>query len=415
MKDHNSKGAELSLMQEIAILKSLDHPNIVKLNEFFTDERYYYLVTEFVEGGELFDEITRRKFMTERTAAHIMKQLLSTIVYCHKRKIVHRDLKPENILIVKSDKKDQLDIKVIDFGTAETFKSRAKLREFVGTAYYMSPEVIAERYTEKCDVWSCGVILYILLSGYPPFGGRDDNTILRAIKRGKFDYDDRVWTFVSKEAKDLINRMLVSPETLRLSAEEAAAHKWIQSFNSDPEKPEVIREILENLNKFQAGYKLQQAALMYLATQVMSEADKGKLQNIFMAMDTNKDGKLSREELINGFTSFGEPHAKAVSRVNEILANLDTDKNGYIGYSEFLMALMDKKQMLSKKNLMQAFNTFDKDKDGYIVTSEIRALLGIGQDYSEETWAEIVSEIDKNQDGKISFSEFEAMMKKFLH
>lgn len=146
-----------------------------------------------MEGGELFDEITRRGSLSERTAAHIMRQLLSTVVYCHKRNIVHRDLKPENILIVKSEKKDQIDIKVIDFGTAETFKTRAKLREFVGTAYYMAPEVIEERYTEKCDVWSCGVILYILLSGYPPFGGRDDNAILRAIKRGKFDYNGTLY------------------------------------------------------------------------------------------------------------------------------------------------------------------------------------------------------------------------------
>jgi len=142
-----------------------------------------------VEGGELFDEIAKRKSLSERTAAHIMRQLLSTVVYCHKRNIVHRDLKPENILIVKSDKKDQIDIKVIDFGTAQAFKSRAKLREFVGSGYYMSPEVIGESYTEKCDVWSCGVILYILLSGYPPFGGRDGNAILRAIKRRKFDYN----------------------------------------------------------------------------------------------------------------------------------------------------------------------------------------------------------------------------------
>eukprot|EP00826_Nyctotherus_ovalis_P055974 TRINITY_DN748_c0_g12_i1.p1 TRINITY_DN748_c0_g12~~TRINITY_DN748_c0_g12_i1.p1 ORF type:complete len:315 (-),score=82.99 TRINITY_DN748_c0_g12_i1:766-1710(-) len=189
MKDRRTKGIEASLMQEIAILKSLDHPNIVKLNEFFNDERYYYLVTEFVEGGELFDEIAKRGSLSEKVASHIMRQLLSAVVYCHKRKIVHRDLKPENILIVKSDKKSQIDIKVIDFGTAETFKSRAKMREFIGTAYYMSPEVIDGRYTEKCDVWSCGVILYILLSGYPPFGGKDDNAILRAIKRGKFNYN----------------------------------------------------------------------------------------------------------------------------------------------------------------------------------------------------------------------------------
>lgn len=209
--------------------------------------------------------------------------------------------------------------------------------------------------------------------------------------------------------------MLISPEVLRLSAAEASAHEWIRAHVvNTAEKPEVIKNILDNLSKFQAGYKLQQAALMYLATQVMSEEDKGELQKIFTTIDKNGDGKLSREELINGFMSFGEPYSKAVRKVNEIMDSLDTDKNGYIGYSEFLMALMDKKQMLSRANLIQAFNTFDRNKDGYIVASEIKTLLGIGQDYSEETWGEIVNEIDKNQDGKISFKEFEEMMRKFL-
>jgi calcium-dependent protein kinase len=118
-----------------------------------------------------------------------MKQLLSTMIYCHEKNIVHRDLKPENLMIATSTNKSKLNIKVIDFGTAELFKPRTKLRQFIGTCYYMSPEVIDERYSEKCDVWSCGVILYILLSGYPPFNGNTDTEILRAIQRKKFDFD----------------------------------------------------------------------------------------------------------------------------------------------------------------------------------------------------------------------------------
>ena len=157
-------------------------------------------MTEYVEGGELFYEITKRGSVSEKTAAHIMRQLLSAVVYCHKKKIVHRNLKPEDILIVKSDKKTQIDIKVIDFGEAEIFKSRAKLTGFAGTPYYMSPEVIEGRYTEKCDLWSCGVILYVLLCGYPPFNGKDDRSIFEAIRKGKFKYDG----IVDKESRSSV-------------------------------------------------------------------------------------------------------------------------------------------------------------------------------------------------------------------
>ncbi len=145
------------------------------------------MVTEYVDGGELFDEIQRRKAFSEEMAADIISQLLSAIVYCHERKIVHRDLKPENILI-DSVTDSKIVIKVIDFGTAETFTPTSKLRSTMGTPYYIAPEVLMKSYNEKCDVWSCGVILYILLSGTPPFNGATDEDIMRAVKKTKFSY-----------------------------------------------------------------------------------------------------------------------------------------------------------------------------------------------------------------------------------
>ena len=149
----------------------------MKLHEFFADSKYYYLVTELVEGGELFNEIQRRKAFSEEIAAEIISQLLSAIVYCHERRIVHRDLKPENILM-NTTKEGKYSIKVIDFGTAQGFKKQRKLKSVMGTPYYMAPEVIMKNYTEKCDVWSCGVILYILLSGTVPFYGRDRKSVV---------------------------------------------------------------------------------------------------------------------------------------------------------------------------------------------------------------------------------------------
>ena len=146
------------------------------------------MVTEYVGGGELFGEIEKKKMFSERIAADIMRQLLSAIIYCHKRNIAHRDLKLENILIDQYNE-DQIHIKVIDFGTAELFDSYTKFRNSVGTIYYLAPEVLMKCYDEKCDIWSCGVILYTLLSGSPPFNGSTPELIMEAISNISFNFD----------------------------------------------------------------------------------------------------------------------------------------------------------------------------------------------------------------------------------
>jgi len=169
-KDKMSPHAKIRLNYEIDILKNLDHPNILRLYEVFEDKKFIYLVTEFCEAGELFDEIVKRQRFDERDAAIIIKQLLSAIAYCHSKSVCHRDLKPENILI---DNKETLSIKLIDFGTSQKFDTEEKMELILGTAYYIAPEVLKGEYDEKCDVWSCGVILYILLSGSPPFNGKN--------------------------------------------------------------------------------------------------------------------------------------------------------------------------------------------------------------------------------------------------
>lgn len=160
-----------TLQNEIKILKQLDHPNIVKLYEIYSDQDNIYLITEFLEGGELFDLILKTRHFNENIAARIMKQLFQAINYCHSKNIVHRDLKPENLLLQAADK---FDIKVIDFGLSRTFDANKVMCSKLGTPFYIAPEVLKQKYNEKCDIWSCGVILYILLSGTPPFNGKND-------------------------------------------------------------------------------------------------------------------------------------------------------------------------------------------------------------------------------------------------
>ena len=177
-KEKLSPNARIRLNYEIDILKNLDHPNILRLYEVFEDKKYIYLVTEYCQGGELFDEIIARGKFNEQDAAVVIKQLLSAISYCHSKKVCHRDLKPENILI---DNKETLQIKLIDFGTSQRFEDAENMELVLGTAYYIAPEVLRGHYDEKCDIWSIGVIMYILLSGEPPFPGSDDKEILKSV------------------------------------------------------------------------------------------------------------------------------------------------------------------------------------------------------------------------------------------
>ena len=201
-KSHMDEDEKKMLFNEINNLKDLDRPNILKMFEFFEDEKRYYIVTDICKGGELFDEIVARGKFTENDAAVLMKQVLSCINYCHSNKIVHRDLKPENILLEQNKEFDQ--IKIIDFGTSLVFDENKKLDEKLGTPYYIAPEVLAKSYGPKCDIWSCGVITYIILSGNPPFNGASDQEIMKKVKKGDFSFQDPVWQNVTAEGKDFI-------------------------------------------------------------------------------------------------------------------------------------------------------------------------------------------------------------------
>ena len=164
----------------------------------------------------------------EAYSAYVMFQILSAINYCHNMKIIHRDLKPENILIVERDKNNYPRIKICDFGTSKMFEKGAVQRKLVGSSYYIAPEVLKKRYDEKCDIWSCGVILYILLSARPPFAGDSDKEIMENVSTGKYDLQSSPFNKVSKSGKDLIQKLLVMDPKKRISAQEALTHNWFK-------------------------------------------------------------------------------------------------------------------------------------------------------------------------------------------
>lgn len=209
------KGYEkIRFFYEMEVMKKLDHPNILRIYEVFQDQKRYYLITELCTGGELFDEIAKKSNFCEKDAAIIIEQILEAISYCHSKSIVHRDLKPENIL---TDSKNKNNIKVIDFGTSQKMKPKQKMTEAFGTSYYIAPEVLTTEYDEKCDCWSIGVIMYILLSGKPPFDGETDKDICKKVKEGKYSLTATEWDEISDEAKDLVKLLMTYDPNKRTS------------------------------------------------------------------------------------------------------------------------------------------------------------------------------------------------------
>ena len=406
------------LKNEAEILRKMDHPNIIKLYEIFEDKKYYYIITEFLTGGELFEKITDEDFygdFTEKDAANIMQQVFRGINYWHSSNIVHRDLKPENLLLENTVSTENLGgkkgmkIKIIDFGTSQIYDSSThkKMEERYGTPYYIAPDVLNKSYTEKWDVWSLGVILYILLVGYPPFNGSDDKKIIDAVKKGKYTLDEPEWDDVSEEAVDLVRKCLTYDPDKRISAAEALAHPWFKKFaKADKVKKSLASRALGNLRKFRADQKLKQATLAYIVSQCLTKEETDKMEEIFAAMDTNGDGMLSKEEISHGYEEHFGTHIDD-EELDKIFSAIDTDGSGAIDYSEFLMATMNEQQLLSKEKLKQAFKMFDKDNSGTISKEEIKEVLG---NVDEEIAEKIISEVDEDNNGEISFEEFEKMM-----
>eukprot|EP00347_Sterkiella_histriomuscorum_P023969 403332760 len=396
-------------VQEVTLLKQMDHPNILKLYEVYQDDARFYVVTELCEGGELFDEIIKRNHFSEKDAAEIMLQVLKAINYCHANDICHRDLKPENILIESEGL-----IKVIDFGTAQSFKPDQGMHQIIGTVFYMAPEIIlSSKYNEKCDLWSLGVILYCLLTGRPPFYGDSDQEILERVKKGVYSENYLNQIGISEQGKDLIRRMLTLDPNQRISASDAIKHDWIQLKGIKSTNMEHAKESLQNLQSFSADQKMQQAVLTYIVTQIVSHDEIRNTKQIFQSLDTNNDGKLSREELIVGYRKIYGDFAE--EEVEKILKSADIDGSGEIDYSEWLVATLNRKNLISDEKLRIAFAFFDKDGSGSISVDELKEILGIKKQLvDEKVWDALIKEVDQDGNGEIDYEEFKQMMTKLI-
>jgi calcium-dependent protein kinase len=217
------------LEQELEILESLDHPNLVRYHATFTDPSFIHIVMELCKGGEVFERIHKNGCLSEQITAKVIYQVLTSLKHLHANGICHRDLKPENIMFIDTNVDE---IKIIDFGLSKKYciSESNFLHSVVGTPYYVAPEVLSQQYDQRCDIWSVGVIMYIMLCGYPPFNGKTSREVIKKIKSGifEFEYDD--WSLISMEAKDLIKHFLIVDPEKRITIEQAMQHPWIRGL-----------------------------------------------------------------------------------------------------------------------------------------------------------------------------------------
>ncbi len=329
-------------MNEIEVLKTVDHPNIIKLFDCYYDRSFYYMVEEYCSGGDLFDYIQKEKCFTEKKASIIFRQLLSAVNHLHKKNIVHRDLKPENIVFVKTNDND-IFIKIIDFGASTAFKGK-NLSQELGTIYYIAPEVFMNNYNEKCDIWSCGIILYTMLCGHPPFCGNEENIIKSKILHSQITFPAKDFKNVSSEAIDYIKSLLSYYPENRPSAEEALKNKWLNE-DSNFRDVELSKEIISNLSKFRTTLGLQKITISFLANQISINEEIKTLKEEFDKFDVNKDGEISKEELIICLSAC-YPYQEAVRRANQIFNEKDFNNDGNINFSFLKFAVKNSEKFI---------------------------------------------------------------------
>lgn len=396
---------EQQFLKEIEILMKIDHMNIIKIYEFFEDDLNYYIITEYVSQGELLENVVRFPNFDENFIKRTMRQIMSAVTYLHKLNITHRDLKPENILVASISDSD-LEIKIIDFGTSNYVKKNKNLKLKVGSPYYIAPEVLQGSYNEKCDVWSCGVIMYVLLVGYQPFTADSTNDLFNVIKKGYFEMTGFEWDAVSEQAKDLIKKMLTKNFHNRISSQKCLEHEWLAILDKQVVSNKDMKVCVKNLTKMQRQDKLQQATIAYIVHFLTPSTELEQLKETFRALDKNGDGTLCIDEINAGYEKLFGPIASDVE-LKKVLEEIDMDGDGTVSYEEFLSIVMNKAKLINEKNLKLCFEAFDENKDNKLSAEEIRRALGAkDNDYVKE----LISLIDKNNNSEIDYEEFKELM-----
>ena len=459
----NEESSE-EIRNEISVLRSLDHPNIMKIYEFYEDNEKMYLITEFC-GGDTGNLQDTYGVLPEFLVKYIMYQVFLAVAFFHSNKIVHTDIKRENVsFFYKNKNKDpsyvdkflknlfedkevteelmdasgmenlsenalkiihelsNFEVKILDFGSAKR-RNLSKLSGITGTAYYCSPEIVNNKYDFECDEWACGIMMYILLVGIPPFEGEDENEIFSKILKEDVNLDIKQLENISENCKDLIKGLLEKDAKKRIKAVQALKHPFFTSGinigNLFKGKYKENNEILKTLYRSKTqtlenkeSSKFKDMVIAYISLHFSDEDEEKKAKKIFMEMTGGDNHFLIRKNtFVQRMTNIYKGR-KSSEEMERIFDSIDENKSGNIEYEELIRALSDKNKLLSDKNLKEAFDFFDQDKSGSISWKEIANIIYPDGNIPKDIMKEFMKEIgQKDENKEINFEEFKNILK----
>ena len=342
------------LKRELEILRLMDHPNLVKFYDFYSLNPYIHIVMEFCSGGSLFNKLMKEKVFSEEYTRTVMFQVLGAVSHLHDRGICHRDLRLENFMIVNRMNQDK--VKLIDFGLAKMFSS-SELKTKVGQYHYVAPEIFSKAYSPQVDSWSCGVMMYMMLTGEPPFNGKTANDVFNRINGGSFSTSQKVWDKISQPAKDLIKSLLESDPMKRITVPKAFLHEWFDSLHQKQNDLGALymkKDLLERFKSFRKIGKFQKEIVKLMVMILDDQEEVEKMKYVLFYLDTHKQGVLSISELKSFFNNFGE--AVTEEELENILKDLNLRFKSLVTLNELTAIIIEPFFFKDDKNLRAIFN-----------------------------------------------------------
>lgn len=424
------------LAREIEILTTITHPNVISLKDVFEDEQHVYLVLELVQGGELFDKIVNDGAFSEKEAAKLIRKITEALQYLHTRKVCHRDLKPENLLL--TSKGSDADVKIADFGLSKIMGEKTMMKRSCGTWAYWAPEILRRQpYDYSVDLWSVGVILYIMLSGVHPFdpdGQSSDAQIVERILRADYKFDPEYWSHVSAEAKDVVQSLIHMDPMQRLTCVQLLQHPWVAGINvSKSPMPSAALDHLQNFtlqHRRQFGQGLvgivaSQALMRKVNRSQLFDSEIEEMRSVFMAHSADSREEMERcERETEGNCSLPALKLGATMRaLGETISDRDAmrlalnssiiDSLGRVPFSSFVAVMAHHVEgRETEEDLQRAFKYLDTSNKGMVSVSDIqRALALMGVRMTEDQVREMVKEVDTANKGKITFPQFQKLFR----